>query len=109
MKHIESRPSQNIKVCQFELFVDLACDPKKMDKVVAELKAAGPFPNVTLTKPAEKPLGKLSTIVSFFKYNSTLDCLEEKLWIPMSIWELDNCNHLNIKYEPDIDSRHPVS
>ena len=31
----------------------------------------------------------------------------EKLWIPMSIWELDKCNHLNIKYEPDLDSRHP--
>ena len=27
----------------------------------------------------------------------------------MTIWELDNCNHLNITYEPDIDSRHPVS
>ena len=26
----------------------------------------------------------------------------------MSIWDLDKCTHLNIKYEPDIDSRHPV-
>ena len=25
----------------------------------------------------------------------------------MSIWDLDKCNHLNIKYEPELDSRHP--
>lgn len=29
--------------------------------------------------------------------------------IPMSIWDLDKCTHLNLRYEPDIDSRHPVS
>jgi hypothetical protein len=32
-----------------------------------------------------------------------------RILIPLSIWDLDSCNHLNIKYEPDIDSRHPVS
>jgi tyrosine 3-monooxygenase len=31
----------------------------------------------------------------------------DQLWIPFSIWDLDYCNHLNINYEPDIDSRHP--
>lgn len=29
--------------------------------------------------------------------------------MPESIWDLDFCNHLNINYEPDIDSRHPVN
>ena len=26
----------------------------------------------------------------------------------MSIWDLDKCNHLNINYNPEMDSRHPV-
>ena len=43
---------------------------------------------------------------------STEDSLDikknsEQLWIPFSIWDLDYCNHLNINYEPNIDSRHP--
>jgi hypothetical protein len=33
--------------------------------------------------------------------------MSEKIWIPSSICDLDYCNDLTIKYEPDIDSTHP--
>ena len=30
------------------------------------------------------------------------------VWIPQTIKDLDNCNHLIIKYQPDVDINHPV-
>ena len=30
------------------------------------------------------------------------------IWIPQTIKDLDNCNHLIIKYQPDVDLNNPV-
>lgn len=35
--------------------------------------------------------------------NSALDCV----WIPTHITDLDKCNHLITKFEPDLDQGHP--
>jgi len=29
-------------------------------------------------------------------------------WFPKHISELDNCNHLLMKFDPDLDHQHPV-
>lgn len=29
-------------------------------------------------------------------------------WFPRKIWDLDKCNHLITKYDPDVDHEHPV-
>lgn len=44
--------------------------------------------------------------MNYYKYKGAH---KNAVSIPMSIWDLDKCTHLNLRYEPDIDSRHPVS
>ncbi|RNA08581.1 Tyrosine 3-monooxygenase [Brachionus plicatilis] len=87
LDHIESRPTKKKRNANYELYLEIKAKNKNFAYLVEKLKDSS----------------FLSTVV-------VLDIetkAEEKIWIPFNIWELDNCTHLNIKYEPDIDSRHP--
>ena len=94
LTHVESRLSTLKSEFKYEIFVELKCTPDKLVKFLDKLKKlnvainilSGPLPEIANPSVNKK------------------DCV----WIPLSIWDLDNCTHLNIKYEPDIDSRHPV-
>lgn len=88
MDHIESRPTKKKRYSSYEIYLDIKAKNKNLAYLVEKLKESSYFSNVSILDSETKT--------------------EEKIWIPFSIWELDNCTHLNIKYEPDIDSRHPV-
>merc|ERR1719468_515742 len=74
----------------YDIFLEIKCKESILKKVTQLLKDSLPKSNVTLLES---------------KDNSSLS--KENIWMPESIWDLDFCNHLNINYEPDIDSRHP--
>lgn len=88
MDHIESRPTKKKRNSSYEIYLEIKAKNANLANLVEKLKES-PFLSNVLILDAETKI-------------------EEKIWIPFSIWELDNCTHLNIKYEPDIDSRHPV-
>ena len=93
IQHVESRRSAKNKE-QFDIFLEMRCNTIEYSKILSTLRnTPKSFSEVNLVK------------------NGSLDSSNKKenenLWIPFSIWDLDFCNHLTIKYEPDIDSRHP--
>ena len=91
MEHIESRPSKKKRKAAFELYLEVKTTHDKFLSFLKKIRESKFFPNV---------------LVLNSEINAEVE--NNKIWIPMSIWDLDKCNHLNIKYEPDIDSRHPV-
>lgn len=95
LTHVESRLSTLKSEFKYEIFVELKCTPDKLVKFLDKLKKLNVAINILS--------GSLPEIAN--PVVNKKDCV----WIPLSIWDLDNCTHLNIKYEPDIDSRHPVS
>ncbi len=110
IEHVESRPSKNSRKAAFEIFVKLRTTSKKLADFAEKMKLQKCFTSVSVLKIEDNQSenGKnfrINTIlrIAFFLINLIL----EQIWIPKSIWDLDKCNHLNIKYEPDIDSRHP--
>ncbi|CAF0731497.1 unnamed protein product [Brachionus calyciflorus] len=87
LDHIESRPTKKKRKSSFELYLEIKSTSQNLDNLIAKLKDSGYFSDVVILNAELKS--------------------SENISIPMTIWDLDKCNHLNIKYEPDIDSRHP--
>lgn len=90
LDHIESRSSKNVNSKSCDIFLQINCSTSTLNKIKSSIKKS--IPSV-----------EISVLESFDNKRAIL----ESIWLPHSIWELDFCNHLNINYEPDIDSRHP--
>lgn len=91
--HIESRHSSKNKD-QFDIYLEIKCNTLEYSRILSTFRNMPKcFSGVNLIKTDEIESASKKEI--------------EKLWIPFSIWDLDYCNHLNVNYEPDIDSRHP--
>ncbi|XP_048869362.1 tyrosine hydroxylase 2 isoform X1 [Brienomyrus brachyistius] len=80
--HIETRPARKSKnVEDLEFFVRCEVHSSDTDVLINSLK---------------KVADDVRTIA------------EEKVpWFPRKIWDLDKCNHLITKYDPDLDQEHP--
>lgn len=98
IEHIESRASKKKSRCKFELYLEINTTYSKLVNIVNTLKKRHAFPDIIILSTSSEKKESVS---------SSVGVSPEELWIPMSIWDLDKCNHLNMQFEPDLDSRHP--
>lgn len=85
--HLESRPSRTENV-QFDVLVKVDMTRANLLQLIRSLRQSNSFGGVTLL--AEDTNVNITTP-----------------WFPKHASELDNCNHLMTKYEPDLDMNHP--
>lgn len=84
--HLETRPNQN-ENGQLDALIKIEMARASLLQLIKNLRQSGTLEHVTL-------LGE--------------DNISAKNpWFPRHASELDNCNHLMTKYEPDLDMNHP--
>ncbi|XP_076245874.1 tyrosine hydroxylase ple isoform X1 [Calliopsis andreniformis] len=84
--HVESRPSKKEKI-QFEVLVKIDMTRQSLLQLIRNLRQSAALDGVTL-------LADNSVSI-------------KDPWFPRHASDLDNCNHLMTKYEPDLDMNHP--
>ncbi|XP_029658871.1 tyrosine 3-monooxygenase-like [Formica exsecta] len=84
--HVESRPSKK-EGLQFEVLVKIDMSKQSLLQLIRNLRQSSALDGVTL-------LADNSVSI-------------KDPWFPRHASELDNCNHLMTKYEPDLDMSHP--
>lgn len=86
MIHIESRPSKERGV-KFDILVKVDITRKNLLALLKSLRQSSTLASVTV-------LAEDNTNV-------------KDPWFPKHARDLDNCNHLMTKYEPELDMNHP--
>lgn len=84
--HLETRPSQNDNG-QLDALVKVTMSRQNMLQLIRNLRQSAALENVEL-------LGEDNISV-------------KSPWFPRHASDLDNCNHLMTKYEPELDMNHP--
>ncbi|XP_012540345.1 tyrosine 3-monooxygenase isoform X1 [Monomorium pharaonis] len=84
--HVESRPSKK-EGLQFEVLVKIDMSRQSLLQLIRNLRQSSALDGVTL-------LADNSVSI-------------KDPWFPRHASDLDNCNHLMTKYEPDLDMNHP--
>ena len=84
--HVESRPSKK-EGLQFDVLVKVDMTRQSLLQLIRNLRQSSSLAGVTL-------LADNSVSI-------------KDPWFPKHASELDNCNHLMTKYEPDLDMNHP--
>ncbi|XP_012279464.1 tyrosine 3-monooxygenase [Orussus abietinus] len=84
--HVESRPSKK-EGLQFDVLVKVDMSRQSLLQLIRNLRQSSSLGGVTL-------LADNSVSI-------------KDPWFPRHASELDNCNHLMTKYEPDLDMNHP--
>ncbi|XP_029044654.1 tyrosine 3-monooxygenase [Osmia bicornis bicornis] len=84
--HVESRPSKK-EGLQFDVLVKVDMTRQSLLQLIRNLRQSAALDGVTL-------LADNSVSI-------------KDPWFPRHASELDNCNHLMTKYEPDLDMNHP--
>lgn len=84
--HLETRPNQKDQV-QLDALIEIQMSRVNMLQLLKNLRQSGALEHVTLI--------------------SEDNISAKNPWFPRHASELDNCNHLMTKYEPDLDMNHP--
>ena len=84
--HVESRPSQVEKI-QFDVLVKVDMTRPCLLQLIRNLRQSSALDGVTLLTDNSVSI--------------------KDPWFPRHASDLDNCNHLMTKYEPDLDMNHP--
>lgn len=84
--HVESRPSKRDGV-QFEILVKVDMSRQSLLQLIRNLRQSAALDGVTLLTDNSVSI--------------------KDPWFPRHASDLDNCNHLMTKYEPDLDMNHP--
>jgi tyrosine 3-monooxygenase len=98
LDHIASRPSRKLNKSAIDIYLQLACTTTSFSRIMIKLKALKYIKDIVCLNV------KNGSVLS---REASLAERTINIWIPISVWDLDKCTHLNIKYEPEIDSRHP--
>ncbi|XP_013382489.1 phenylalanine-4-hydroxylase [Lingula anatina] len=85
IRHIESRNSRKIEA-QFEIFLQCDSTREAITSLMKALRQNSAICEATVSGDTKK---------------------ESVAWVPMHISDLDYCNHLITKFEPELDSDHP--
>lgn len=85
--HLESRPSREENV-QYDVLVKVDMSRSNLLQLIRSLRQTNSFGGVNLIS-AESSINVKAP------------------WFPKHASELDNCNHLMTKYEPELDMSHP--
>lgn len=84
--HVESRPSHMEKI-QFDVLVKVDMTRPSLLQLIRNLRQSSALDGVTLLTDNSVSI--------------------KDPWFPRHASDLDNCNHLMTKYEPDLDMNHP--
>lgn len=84
--HLESRPSRDAGI-QFDVLTKIDMSRANLIQLIRALRQTNSFGSVNII--AEN------------------SCNVKAPWFPKHASDLDNCNHLMTKYEPDLDMNHP--
>ncbi|XP_051162629.1 tyrosine 3-monooxygenase isoform X1 [Leptopilina boulardi] len=84
--HVESRPSKK-EGLQFDVLVKVDMTRQSLLQLIRNLRQSSSLAEVTLLADNSMSI--------------------KDPWFPRHASELDNCNHLMTKYEPDLDMNHP--
>lgn len=84
--HLETRPNKN-QPTQFDVLVKVDMSRQSLLQLIKSLRQSSSLGSVTLM--AEDNISVKNP------------------WFPRHASELDNCNHLMTKYEPELDMNHP--
>ncbi|XP_015598744.1 tyrosine 3-monooxygenase [Cephus cinctus] len=84
--HVESRPSKK-EGLQFDVLVKVDMTRQSLLQLIRNLRQSSSLGGVTLLADNSMSI--------------------KDPWFPRHASELDNCNHLMTKYEPDLDMNHP--
>lgn len=85
--HLESRPSRN-ESAQYDVLVKVDMSRANMLQLIRSLRQTNSFGGINLITE-----------------NNNIDV--KAPWFPKHASELDSCNHLMTKYEPELDMNHP--
>lgn len=86
VSHLETRPSRS-SISQFDLLVKVSMSRQSLLQLIRSLRTTNSLECVSLM--AEDNISVKNP------------------WFPRHASELDNCNHLMTKYEPELDMNHP--
>ena len=84
--HVETRPSK--RDGQFDVLVKMNISKQNLSSLIRNLRQGSSLGGITLLADDTRVTVK-------------------DPWFPRHASELDNCNHLMTKYEPDLDMSHP--
>lgn len=84
--HLETRPNKN-NPNQFDVLIKVDMSRQSLLQLIKSLRQASSLENVTLL--------------------SEENISVKNPWFPRHASDLDNCNHLMTKYEPELDMNHP--
>lgn len=88
--HVESRPSPKRGDGQFDVLVKVNMSRQNLSSLIRNLRQGSSLGGLTLLAD-----------------NTTTTLTVKDPWFPRHASDLDNCNHLMTKYEPDLDMSHP--
>lgn len=84
--HLETRPTQNNQN-QFDVLIKVEMQRQSLLQLIKSLRQASSLEHTTLL--------------------SEENISVKNPWFPRHASDLDNCNHLMTKYEPELDMNHP--
>jgi tyrosine 3-monooxygenase len=87
VSHIETRPSK--KDGQFDVLVKVNMNRQNLSSLIRNLRQGTSLGGLTLLA------------------ENNIAVTVKDPWFPRHASDLDNCNHLMTKYEPDLDMSHP--
>lgn len=86
VSHLETRPSRS-SISQFDLLVKVSMSRQSLLQLIRSLRTTNSLECVSLMNEDNISV--------------------KNPWFPRHASELDNCNHLMTKYEPELDMNHP--